>query len=241
MNVQYRICNNSYTKNRLPFATKEFCLKNCIDVFNGHNITVYGDNLNAETEQMVLSHVPTIKYVKISEGSSAQSFRCVFNTVLRDVTDNETCCFIEDDYLWRKLAPIVIEEGLARSEYITPYLHLDKFIPAKLGGNPEVDDAGSTICRVFKTEHSFFMTCNSTTMTFASKIKTLKEDADIWNKHTVGEYPTDYQAFLELRDKGRTVAQCIPTCATHAETAWLAPLIGTGLNSWENLIEENKI
>jgi hypothetical protein len=65
---------------------------------------------------------------------------------------------------------------------------------------------------------------NSTTMTFAAKVKTLKEDEEILRKYTSGSYPRDFEMFLELRDKSRSLITPIPGYATHGETAWLSPL-----------------
>ena len=68
-------------------------------------------------------------------------------------------------------------------------------------------------------------------MTFAAKVKTLREDESIWRKHTTGTYPKDFDAFIELRNKKRVLVSPIPSQATHGETAWLAPL-----TDWENEI-----
>jgi hypothetical protein len=170
----------------------------------------------------------------ISGGSSAQSFNRALDTALLLPID-EYVLFAEDDYLWLPNSRMVLEEGLARADYVAPYLHPDKFIPATSGGNPEVDDAGSTLTRIFKTQSSFWMMCNSTTMTFATSVRVLKEDETTWRKYTTGTYPRDYDAFIDLRSRGRTLVQPIPTIATHTEIQWLAPLIGTSFNSWETV------
>jgi hypothetical protein len=39
-------------------------------------------------------------------------------------------------------------------------------------------------------------------MTFACRVGTLREDMPIWEKWTSGTHPHDFQAFLELREKG---------------------------------------
>ena len=130
----------------------------------------------------------------------------------------------------------VILEGLERADYVAPYLHGDRFIPASRGGNPFIDDAGSFTTRCFKTEHSFFVQVDSTTMTFATTIETLQADAPIWNKWTTGTYPHDHSAFLELGKVGRTIVSPIPTVATHCEIAWKSPLIGTTYKDWSEVI-----
>ena len=64
---------------------------------------------------------------------------------------------------------------------------------------------------------------NSTTMTFASKVKTLREDEDILRKWTGSTYPEDFKMFLELREKERGLITSIPGYSTHGETQWLSP------------------
>ena len=76
-------------------------------------------------------------------------------------------------------------------------------------------------------------------MTFATTVKTIREDKDVWFKFTDGSYPHDMQIFLELREKGRTLVQPIPTKSTHCEPAWAAHLHGADVDDWnEHLASE---
>jgi len=77
---------------------------------------------------------------------------------------------------------------------------------------------------------------NSTTMTFATTVKTIREDKDVWMKFTEAAYPQDMKIFLELREKGRTLIQPIPTKATHCEPAWAAHLHGAGIDDWNEYL-----
>ena len=78
---------------------------------------------------------------------------------------------------------------------------------------------------------------NSTTMTFAAKVKTLKEDETILRKYTSGKHPDDFKMFLELRDNGKALLCPLNTFSTHGETQWLAPLYKV---KQENLVKEWK-
>ena len=64
---------------------------------------------------------------------------------------------------------------------------------------------------------------NSTTMTFAAKVSTLKRVEPILRKHTSGSHPNDFQMFLELREMGELLTTPIPGYSTHGETSWLSP------------------
>ena len=66
-------------------------------------------------------------------------------------------------------------------------------------------------------------------MTFATKVKTLKEDEDVLRKWTKDTHPYDFQMFMELKQRGRRLASSIPGFATHGETDYLSPL-----TEWKN-------
>ena len=56
MHVLYRISSNSYQKERLSFASKEYCLSNFIDnVLSGHDkMTIIADGVDAELLEFIL-------------------------------------------------------------------------------------------------------------------------------------------------------------------------------------------
>ena len=62
MKIYYRISNNSYKKNRLSFATKEFCLNNFLSQFNinENNITIIADNVTEKDLLSFLTHTVKI-------------------------------------------------------------------------------------------------------------------------------------------------------------------------------------
>jgi hypothetical protein len=65
-------------------------------------------------------------------------------------------------------------------------------------------------------------------MTFASKVKTLKEDKDILREWTKDTYPHDFYMFQDLIKKRRKLISPIPGFSTHGEVKNLSPLI-----NWE--------
>jgi hypothetical protein len=71
-------------------------------------------------------------------------------------------------------------------------------------------------------------------MTFATRLKTLKEDESILRQFTNGSYPEDHLMFQELRKKGRTLVTPIPGFSTHGESAWMSPL-----RNWEQIMTES--
>jgi hypothetical protein len=107
--------------------------------------------------------------------------------------------------------------------FVSLYDHPDKYLPPSKGGNPYCE-GGAEDTRVYKTDSVHWKITNSTTMTFAAKVSTLKENENILRKHTSGTHPNDFQMFLELRANNKLLITSIPGYSTHGETAWLSPL-----------------
>jgi hypothetical protein len=116
-------------------------------------------------------------------------------------------------------------EAIERADYVTLYDAPDKYVPASMGGNPFIEEDGADPTKVILTNSHHWRITNSTTMTFACHMGTLWDDWKVWEKWTSETHPHDFQAFLELREKGRTLLSPIPTLSTHCEPAWLAPLV----------------
>lgn len=227
MKIFYRISDGSYKKERFVHATKKGCLDNFLKQFPKDDVVLYADNVTDETYEWLSSY--DCELIRTNGGSSAAGFRIVFEDALK-LNDDEIIYFVEDDYLHLDNSRQILIEGLERTEYVTLYDHVDKYIPANNGGNPFITDDGAEETRVFLTKNRHWKLTNSTTMTFATHVQTLREDMDTWRRHTAGTYPHDFQCFLELRDKGRTLASPIPSLSTHCEPTWAAPLI-----NWNNI------
>jgi hypothetical protein len=150
------------------------------------------------------------------------------NFALNAFNDDEIVYFAEDDYIYTSNAAEIIEEGLTVGDYSSGYDHPDKYINPEHGGNPYVQNGGEmTTVKITKSRH--WKITNSCCMTFAVKIKTIKEDLDIYKKHCSGTHPYDFYMFLDLKKfNNKNVVSCIPAVSTHGETAWLSPFI-----NWE--------
>jgi hypothetical protein len=128
-------------------------------------------------------------------------------------------------------------EGLQIADYVTLYDHPDKYID---GINPQVKNGGENT-KVFLTSSSHWKFTNSTTMTFASKVSTLRRDALLFKLFTVGivkknipflkilrtkRTPRDYRIFSYLiKFKSRRLISPIPGYSTHGESKYMSPLI----------------
>jgi hypothetical protein len=237
MKLIYRISDTGYNKVKPDYITNENCLKNFVYVFGNQNLQVIADNCSKETLQMITKYVHPHNITTVSVGHGAGTFNLALDMALKG-KDDEIVYFIENDYIHLPNSAQILEEGFKLgAPYMTLYLHPDKFIPPFAGGNPEVDQDGGYFSKIYRGETQLFGMFNSTTMTFAAKVKTLKEDEAILRKWTSGTHPDDFKMFLELRDNGKALLCPLNTFSTHGETAWLAPLYKT---KQENLVDEWK-
>lgn len=237
MKIIYRISDAGYNKVKPDYITNENCLKNFCNVFKDHDIQIIADNCSKETLQMITKYVHPNKINTVSIGHGAGTFNLALDEALK-LEDDEIVYFVENDYIHLPNSAQIIEEGFKLgAPYVTLYLHPDKFIPPFQGGNPEVDVDGGYLTRIYRGETQLFGMFNSTTMTFAARVKSLREDEVILRKWTNGTHPNDFKMFLELRDNGKALLCPLNTFSTHGESMWLAPLYKI---KQENLIEEWK-
>ena len=258
MNIKYlyRISDAGRSKLKLEAASKMNCLANFIDEFK-ENILVFADNCSDETIQEIQKK--GIEPIKTSLGNAA-SWRYVVEYAIGNFDENDYVYLIEDDYLHLPGSLLALKEGLAISDYVTLYDHPDKYKNHdESGPNPYVIGGGErTVVLVTKNLH--WKHTNSTTMSFAARVKTLKEDKKVWWYCTQDKLPNDFLAFqlltrqrllftktfykrsvmlLFLRPmvkKRRTLICPIPGLATHAELEWLTPLtMFHQQTSWERI------
>jgi hypothetical protein len=222
VNVYYRISSSSYQKGKLPGASKEVCLRNFLETFppEQHPFTILTDNCDEDTLSMVESHVPMFFGNEIHKTrlGNAGSFRRTMDLAL-ERPDNEIIYFVEDDYLHLSSNnPFLpsnpardLEEGLIRADYVTLYDHPDKYLPEYDNGE---------IAKIYRTLHTHWKHSISTTMTFAARVSTIREDWEIWMRHTENKHPEDHLIFTELHEKGRTLGVRIPGTACHVDLTY---------------------
>jgi len=222
MKIIYRISDTGYNKVKPSYITNETCLRNAIEMFPWfeHSWTVLADNISEETRVMIQKYISEKFITDVSVGHGAGTFNLALDEALT-YDDNEIVYFLENDYLHKQNSSKVLLEGFnVGYDYVALYDHPDKYID---GANPYVEDGGE-VTRVMLSESCHWKITNSTTMTFAAKVKTLREDEEILRKYTLGEYPRDFEMFLALREKEHGLITPIPGYSTHGETAWLTPL-----------------
>lgn len=235
MKIYYRISNNSYSKIKLEVATKEYCLDNFLSVFDRKKIQVniVADNV---TDESLIEYLHNLSGVSLefTKLNNAQSFRYILEKAIK-LPPEEIVYFVEDDYLHLEFSQDCIVEGLTLADYVTLYDAPDKYINHDMGGpNPFITEGGE-ISRVLLTKNRHWKFTNSTTMTFAAKVKTLQTDYTTWLIYLASNHPYDFHAFLELGRRGRRIASPLPSLSTHCELGCLAPLVDWSVLGSNNL------
>jgi hypothetical protein len=230
MRVVYRISDSGYNKIKPSYINNENCLKNFVHVFGNRDLEVIADNCSKETLQMITKYVHPSRIQNVSIGHGAGTFNLALDYAVT-LPDDEIVYFLENDYLHRMGSLEILQEGIELgASFVSLYDHPDKYLDPSNGGNPYCD-GGAEYTRVHLTKSCHWKITNSTTMTFAATVSTLKRVEPILRKYTSGTHPKDFEMFLELRERGELLITPIPGYATHGETMWLSPL-----TNWEREI-----
>jgi hypothetical protein len=225
MNIIYRISDTGYNKVKPDYVNNENCLRNFCNVFFDYtyNIHIIADNVSDDTYNMIKKYIDPINIQKVSVGHGAGTFNLALDKALT-YKDDEIVYFVENDYLHKQLSPKILKEGFdLGASFISLYDHPDKYMSPSIGGNPYCE-GGAEDTRVYLTKSTHWKITNSTTMTFASTVGTLKRVEPIIRKWTEGNHPHDFQMFLELRKHNELLITPLPSYSTHGETGWLSPL-----------------
>jgi hypothetical protein len=225
MKIIYRISDAGYNKVKPEYINNETCLKNFCNVFFDyiHDILIIADNCSDMTIDMINKYIDPINIIKVSIGHGAGTFNLALDKALT-YADDEIVYFVENDYLHKQGSVEILKQGFELgASFVALYDHPDKYLDPSLGGNPYCV-GGAEDTRVYLTDSCHWKITNSTTMTFSSKVSTLKRTEPILRKHTNTSHPNDFHMFLELREQNELLVSSIPGYATHGETRWLAPL-----------------
>ena len=225
MKIYYRLSNleAGISKKKIPNATKQHCLENCITEFGKDNITILGDRLNNETRDYVESL--NLKLIEVNNGSGAGTFRDALDLAIKENKDSDLIYLLEDDFLHKPNSKNLLIECLSKyNAYITLYDHPDKYLNKENGGNPFIEQEGE-VTRLVKTDSVHWKITNSTVMSFACRVSRLKSDYDLILKHSSAHITDSFRFFIELNQtKGIPVLSSVPGYSTHCESAWLSPL-----------------
>lgn len=219
----YRVSDESQTaaiKPKLGSATKERCLRDFIGIFGPENTTVVADSVGDDSLAKIRSASGGARVIRTQYRSGAFSFIHAAETLCStDLGDDAPVYLCEDDYLHDANSKDLLLEGLAFGDYCTLYDHPDKYHPGRVAP-----------CLLFHGQLSHWRTSESTTMTFATRLGTLRNDLPVIRQFCSSGYPRDHEMFLRLGQLGRRLVTAVPGASTHAELSFLSPL-----RDWERI------
>lgn len=233
MKIYYRISDKGRRDGKPYFITLENCLRNFCKHFDANKITIIADNCEDTTIDMIKKYVNEEHIIRTSLNNCG-AFLYAANKALAEGDDDEIVYLVEDDYLHIANSEKVLQEGFTYGDYVSLYDHPDKYtcfddLPTP---NPYTIHNGGEITKVLLTDSTHWKYTNSATMTFAIKIKTLREDIDIITKYCMDKIPHDFDMFYDLRKtKKRNLVTSIPGLSTHGQLPYLTPLI-----NWEEVV-----
>jgi hypothetical protein len=228
IHAYYRISDTGYKKEKPDYINNRNCLMNFVKIFDPVNLNIIADSVSTNTLEMIQTTAPKAHIQQVAIGHGAGTFNLAIDHAISTHPDNDIIYFVENDYLHKPKAPDILMEGFELgADFVTLYDHPDKYMDPSIGGNPFCQ-GGAENTRVYLGQSCHWKITNSTTMTFAAKISTLKQTINTIKKWTSSSHPHDFQMFLELGHQQHILISSIPGFATHGESKWLAPL-----SNWE--------
>jgi len=239
----YRISDHSNPEKIKPdYASKEDCLRIFVREFTNKNLLVVCDNVTEQTYEMVKKYALP-ENIYLTQNGNTGTFLFSWNMakhLTEQVPDETIFYLIEDDYIHSQGSKEILIEAFRdlNASYVTLYDHPDKYQNSKDSrfkwGHGLVDEDVDGIrkpgilynvpssCDLYISKSIHWRTVSSTTMTFATTAKHIKEDYDEMVKlHTGKHLPMGGDTFRMLKEKGKELISCIPAYSGHAEERWL--------------------
>jgi hypothetical protein len=228
--ILYRTCARENQKQRPGWYSKARCLASLMDARRQLPRTAFTIVSDGPPPPEVLGGTDRERDVTVLPGvGNAESFLIAFSIAASWPSD-DVVYFVEDDYLHTPDALSKLEEAVGEVpfDYITLYDHPDRYLPTN---HPRHDLPLLTDALYTSRSHQW-RTVESTCMTFAARVRTLREDFDAFMTYVIPKrIPYDRGLFRHLQGLGssrpethrRLLVGALPSLATHCEAAYLAP------------------
>ena len=112
MKIIYRISDGGYNKIKPHYVSKRGVFLHFLKVFKTYDIYVVADNVSSDTYDFLLSYISPEKLFRTSL-NNAGAFMFSVNFAINMFSDKDKVYFAEDDYIYTRNAPQIIEEGNA--------------------------------------------------------------------------------------------------------------------------------
>jgi hypothetical protein len=217
--------NRGRPKPRPEGFSKRKCFENFLAVFGPRELHVVADCVKSDTEEWLNSLGVTVHTTKF--GNGGDSFIHAIDLALRTAaSDGEAVYLVEDDYLHLPGAPELLEEGLEFGDYATLYDHPDKYMDGP--GANRLIRGRSEVTRLYRSASTHWKITNSTTLTFATRVRCLRADYATYVKFCGEGRSKDFAMWTALRKRrpfgsGRRLVSAVPGSSTHVHLPWISP------------------
>ena len=245
IHIYYRLSDNNRRGKAPSYFTNENCLNNFLKNFGlteQDKLTIIADNIGENTENWLRSL--NLNIIKTALGNCG-SFDFAFKQAIKSNQDDDIIYFVENDYLHRKGSRNALDEAFnyLNVDYTHLYDSPDKYQTHYNVNYNSIVNFDDHVFDGLKSKiifglNNYWRSSNCTTMTFASKVKTLKSDYDAFKAHLIWltdqyedrkmyEYkkiPSDYELFHTLTEaRSKKMISPMPGYCTHGDL--LSPLV----------------
>lgn len=233
LHIYYRLSNNEKQESRPKFYSKELCfysLKSALSLISKDKYilnVVYDGIINESYNFLKSEKIDNVHFLNNSM-SCWYTYEKSLNNKLQDII-----YYVEDDYLHTKDSIkklLEVFDTLPVASYVTLYDHPVRYMPNFVGG-PDIKSDKSYLW-ITQTHH--WRQQESTCMTFAAKVSSLRRDYKLFEKYVKNtKVPKDRDLFRSIQglsgyEDGSNydiLIGAVPSLATHCHIPWLAPCI----------------
>src|SRR6185312_15403774 len=236
MHIIYRACTADKISTRPRYYSKPICLRTLLGAARqaeiGRFVLIFDGLEESEVIDECLLGYPATELRRLYAVGNTASFMAAYELAV-SFPDDDIIYFVEDDYLHTELSLVKLGaafDDIREADYVTLYDHPVRYLAEYAGGI----DISHRDTRMFIAGGHHWRSQESTCMTFASRVSTLKEDRTLFERHLAGhEVPPDREVFRHLQgllgyeadSPTRLLLGPVPSLATHCHVDWLAPVI----------------
>tara|TARA_R100000005_G_scaffold95170_1_gene75702 strand:+ start:7343 stop:8122 length:780 start_codon:yes stop_codon:yes gene_type:complete len=244
----YRISDHSNPEKIKPaYGDKETCLKTLVREFGKEDFYLLADNVSEQTHNMTKQYCDNVQLTNNGNTGSFLYSWNLANELTKDWDEKSLVYLVEDDYIHRRGAKKIMMEGFTElnADYLTLYDHPDKYQDKEDNrfqhghGRIDLDENGirkpknvyvkgeGTV--LYCSTNCHWKLTSSTTMTFATTVKNIREDHQLMKDlHTGKQLPMGGLTFKSLAQRDKALISSVPAYTTHAEERWLSYFV-----NWE--------
>jgi hypothetical protein len=197
--IIYRISSLGRNPNPLGVSSKLELLSENLKKLSDFDYIIIADNL-IESEKYKLKNILNPEKIIFTNLGNRMSFIYAINLSLK-LPDDNVIYFLEDDYLhlFNSISSSYIKLLLEKFDYISFYPHPDKIPCSEILESEYCLNFFSEPTRLINIDKDIWRTTSSTTMTFLTTVKKIKEDYFVWTR-VIGRsnLPRDRLAWVVL-------------------------------------------